>query len=123
MVKKRLIEPGRVRRIKGSFGFIPHRFLTDGFLESLSHNELVLYFFLVLASDRYGLSYYSETAICGRLDFERESYLKALRGLIAKDLIAHDGILFQVLELPSTPRQSHQKHAVKTFTSRIGRRI
>ena len=42
--------PERVRRIAGqSFSFIPHRFLHDGFLEALGHDELALYLFLVLA--------------------------------------------------------------------------
>ncbi|MFC1862660.1 hypothetical protein ACFL1Z_01735 [Thermodesulfobacteriota bacterium] len=62
MIKKRILDSNRIRRIKGGFGFIPHRFLTDGFLDSLSNKELLLYFFLILASDRYGLSFYAYDA-------------------------------------------------------------
>jgi len=42
MVKKRVLDPARVRSTGKSFCFIPHRFLTDGFLQSLSRQELVV---------------------------------------------------------------------------------
>ena len=35
MIKKRILNPDRVRKIKGGFSFVPHRFLTDGFLAAL----------------------------------------------------------------------------------------
>ena len=103
MIKKRILDPGRVRRIDGSFSFIPHRFLTDGFLAALGQRELLLYFFLVLVSDRNGLSFYSYDAICNLLQFDVDQYIKARDALIEKDLIAFDGTIFQVLELPSKP--------------------
>ena len=64
MITKKVLDPNRVRRIDGGFSFIPHRFLTDGFLSSLTQKEILLYFFLILASDRSGLSCYSYDAIC-----------------------------------------------------------
>lgn len=63
-MKKRVLNQQRIRRIEGGFSFIPHRFLTDGFLASLNQKELLLYLFLVLASDRNGLSFYAYDAIC-----------------------------------------------------------
>lgn len=100
MIEKTPLSPQRLRKITGSFAFIEHRFLRDGFLERLTHHELVLYLFLVLVADRSGLSYYSYDKICtlGRLSLEE--YLVARDGLIKKDLIAFDGHLFQVLSLP-----------------------
>ena len=65
MVQKRILRPERVRSISGGFSFIPHRFLNEGFISLLSPAELLLYFFLVLASDSNGLSYYSE--VCAQL--------------------------------------------------------
>jgi hypothetical protein len=59
MIKTRILSPNRVRRITGSFVFIEHRFLRDGFWDSLTHDELLLYLFLILAADRNGISYYS----------------------------------------------------------------
>ena len=66
MIKKSILYPHRLRKINGSFAFIEHRFLRDGFFESLTHHELLLYLFLVLASDRHGLSYYAYDKICMR---------------------------------------------------------
>jgi len=103
MITKKILNPDRIRQIRRGFSFIPHRFLTDGFLKSLSPPELLLYIFLVLAADRYGLSYYSYDRICSLLHLSVEQYIEARVGLIKKDLIAFDGTLFQVLELPATP--------------------
>ena len=63
MLTKRILKEERVRKIEGGFTFIPHRFLADGFLTSLTQQEILLYLFLVLADDRYGLSYYSYDAM------------------------------------------------------------
>ena len=101
MIRKKILVPERIRQIEGSFGFIPHRFLTDGFLAAMSQHELLLYLFLILAADRYGLSFYSCNSICSLLGLTVDQYLKAKDSLIEKDLIAFDGTIFQVLSLPS----------------------
>jgi len=94
----------RVRQIAGAgFGFLPHRFLTDGFLSSVHPDELALYVFLVLAANRSGVSFYSYEAICSALGFHLDRYLHARNALIARDLIAFDGRRFQVLSLPEFP--------------------
>jgi len=103
MIKKKVLEPNRVRCIERGFSFIPHRFLTDGFLTSLNQKELLFYFFLVLVSDRQGLSFYSYGAICSLLQLSVDDYIRARDALIEKDLIAFDGTLFQVLDLPAKP--------------------
>ena len=103
MIRKKVLNPHRLRHIDGGFSFTPHRFLTDGFLASLQQKELLLYLFLILVSDRYGLSYYSYDAICSLLQLTVEHYIEARDGLIKKDLIAFDGTVFQVLDLPSKP--------------------
>ncbi len=105
MVRKKLLNANRVRRINGGFSFIPHRFLRDGFVKALSQEELLLYLFLVLACDRYGLSYYSEKSICALLGLSSRQYCRACQGLIERELIASDGFLFQVLELPNAPQR------------------
>ena len=100
MIKKKVLNSKRVRKISGGFSFIPHRFLTDGFLASLNPHELLLYFLLVLAGDRNGVSFYSYDKICTLLQMHLERYIMARDDLIDKDLIAFDGTLFQVLDLP-----------------------
>ena len=87
MITKKILNPDRIRQICGGFSFIPHRFLTGGFLDSLSPPELLLYIFLVLAADRYGLSYYSYDRICLLLHVSVEQYIQARDGLIKKDLL------------------------------------
>jgi hypothetical protein len=106
MISKKIINLQRIRRIDGSFSFIPHRFLTDGFLASLEQKEILLYFFLVLKSDRYGLSFYSDDAINSLLRLTLDELHDAIDGLIEKDLIDFDGTMYQVLDLPSKPLQS-----------------
>ena len=103
MIQKKILDASRIRRIDGGFSFIPHRFLTDGFLACLQQHELLLYLFLVLAADRYGLSYYSYERICSLLHLSIDQYITARDALVQKDLIAFDGTLFQVLELPQKP--------------------
>ncbi len=106
MINKKILNRDRVRRINGGFSYIPHRFLTDGFLSSLSQKELLFYLFLVLVSDRYGLSFYSYDSICSLLQLTTGQYIEAREGLMEKELIAFDGSLFQVLDLPSKPIES-----------------
>ena len=103
-ISRQPILPERVRHIGGqSFAFIPHRFLRDGFLASLTADERSLYLFLVLAADRRGVSFYSYDRICTCLEMILEQYLDARNALIDKDLIAFDGTRFQVLSLPHNP--------------------
>ena len=103
MIRKKIIVPHRVRSVSGSFAFIPHRFLAGGFLSAMTGNELLLYFFLVMAADSKGLSYYSSRKICSLLKLSHEEFIDARDRLLVRDLIAADDIFFQVLELPDQP--------------------
>ena len=109
MIKKRILNTQRIRRIDGGFSFIPHRFLTDGFLSALDPHQLLLYFFLVMTGDRYGLSFYSYDSICSLLQMSMDQYLQARHALIEKDLIDFDGTIFQVLDLPKVAPASRPK--------------
>jgi hypothetical protein len=101
MVNKKLLNPLRVRKIQGTFSFLEHRFLRQGFFENLTQHELLLYLFLVLASDRQGISYYSYDRICSITGITLDEYIYARNGLINTDLLAFDGFFFQVLALPT----------------------
>lgn len=101
VIQRDPIRPERGRRIgPDGFAFVPNRFLREGFFASLSPAERELYFLLVLAADRNGLSFYHYDSICGLLQMELETYLHARNALITRDLIAYDGTRFQVLSLP-----------------------
>ncbi len=101
MIQKKLLNPTRVRKIEGSFSFLEHRFMRQGFFENLTQHELLLYLFLVLASDRQGISYYSYDRICSITGITLDEYICARDGLINTDLLAFDGPFFQVLALPT----------------------
>jgi len=100
MINKTILCPDKVRKISGSFAFIEHRFLRDGFLASLDHHELLLYLFLIIVGDRNGMSFYSYDKICALLRVSVDEYILARNSLIENDLIAFDGRFFQVLSLP-----------------------
>jgi len=117
MIRKKILSPDRIRQIEGSFGFIPHRFLTDGFLAVLSQHELLLYLFLILAADRYGLSFYKCNSICSLLGLTADQYQKARDGLIGKDLIAFDGTIFQVLSLPA-PLNAYRRQKPRSIRAK-----
>ena len=123
MIKKKVLNDKRIRRISGGFGFIPHRFLTDGFFTALDQHQLLLYFFLVLVSDRYGLSYYAYDSICTTSRLSLEQYIDARNSLIKKDLIAFDGTLFQVLQLPLKPPVSTASKPKLSLVENLAKQI
>ena len=98
--KKSILNPCRVRKTNGVFSFISHEFLTQGFYGCLSNEVKNLYMFLVLASDKNGLSYYSDKRIYAYAGLNIEIYNQARDSLIEKNLIEYNGRIFQVLELP-----------------------
>ncbi len=125
MIKKKIIDKERIRRVDGGFAFIPHRFLTGGFINDLSRDQLLLYLFLVLAADRYGLSFYSYDKICTLLEMSLDQYVDARCALIKKDLIAFDGTVFQVLALPELPKRSkpRQPHPLEPLARNMFKEV
>lgn len=123
-IERAPIIPERVRAIGGrGFSYIPNRFLQDGFLASLQPDELLLYFFLVAASDRCGMSFYHYDSLCSLLRMSLEKYMAARNGLTEKDLIAFDGTRFQVLSLPAHPLHSKPLKAPEDFEKNDGATI
>jgi len=104
MLTKSVIVPELRRTLAPPFAWVERRFLFDGFLSRLTYKENLLYFFLVLAADRDGVSFYSYDKICRLLQLSCDDYIAARDGLIAKRLVAFDGHQFQVLALPERPQ-------------------
>ena len=100
MLTKNVIVPELRRALAPPFAWVERRFLFDGFISHLSRTENLLYFFLVLAADRDGISFYSYDKICRLLELSCDDYIEARDGLIGKRLVAFDGRQFQVLTLP-----------------------
>src|SRR5215471_21141565 len=98
--------PDRLRSLHGSFSWIDHRFLREGFNQGLTRLEKLLYFVLVAVSNQDGVSFYSEQRLGELLEIRYPHELAGARSeLVARDLIAYDGALYQVLDLPArSPR-------------------
>src|SRR5215471_7323097 len=99
--------PDRRRSIRGSFSWIDHRFLREEFDQGLTRLEKLLYFLLVAVSNVDGVSFYSDARLAELLDirFPHELY-GARNELVARDLIAYEGGIYQVVDLPATsPRK------------------
>lgn len=105
MRTKKILDHRRIRQTHNGFGFIPHRFLREGFLSSLDKAEAYLYLFYLLVADRYGVSFYSDRRICDLLGFSGQQLRGVRGGLVHKDLICCEDPICQVLELPMQPAQ------------------
>lgn len=96
--------PDRMRRIGGSFSWIDHRFLREGFDEGLTRLEKLLYFVLIAVSNRDGVSFYSDPRLQELLEIRYPHELSGARDeLAARDLIAFQEGIYQVLQLPARP--------------------
>lgn len=111
MLSRAPIDSSRIRRITGSFSWLDHRLVTQGFLETMTSIEMLLYFFLVLVGDKNGVSFYGYDKICRLLKLNAENYIQARNGLLDKSLIAFDGQGFQVLALPQLPAKTSEQNA------------
>ena len=99
--------PDRRRSIRGSFSWIDHRFLREEFDQGLIRLEKLLYFVLVAVSNQDGVSFYSDSRLADLLDIRFPHELKAARNeLVARDLIAYEGGIYQVLDLPVRPSRN-----------------
>lgn len=103
-----IVAPNRIRTNEGSFAYIPHRFLRDGFYGACTSAERSVYLLLVLAADRNGVSFYRRDTIAGMSGLGLRQVEEAFEGLESKDLVACGGRLVQVLSLPAEPPRGQQ---------------
>lgn len=99
MIQKQLIRPDRVRQVPPSFNWVDHRLVRDDHINRCDCTSLALYLFLVTVSDVQGLSYYSDAAVCRRLQMDPLQLSNARHQLEKCDLIAFRKPLYQVLSL------------------------
>jgi len=96
--------PDRIRSIRGSFSWIDHRFFRQGFDLGLTRIEKLLYLVLIAVSNRDGVSFYSDERLAEMLDIHHMHELTGARKeLVARDLIAFEQGIYQVLDLPPGP--------------------
>ena len=77
MIRKKVLNTERIRRMNGGFSFIPHPFLAVVFFAPLGQKEILLYFLLVLVSDRNGLSHHAYDSNCTFLEITLDQYVEA----------------------------------------------
>ena len=100
MTHKRILVVDRVRRPPADgFSWIDRRFLHE-FAGRLSHDAIVLYFFLAAVSDKHGLSYWRDATVAVRLRMPEQAVAAARDELLTHDLVAYQTPLTQVLSLP-----------------------
>lgn len=110
--------PDRRRSIRGSFSWIDHRFLREGFDQGLSRLEKLFYFVLVAVSNQDGVSFYSDVRLAEVLDIRFPHELDGARSeLVARDLIAYEGGIYQVLGLPVGPSSNARDSSPCQHTS------
>lgn len=99
MIHKQVLLPDRVRHPPPEgWSWIDRRFLRDH-ASRLSHDAILLYFFLVAVSDKHGLSFYRDATIAVRLRMSEQAVVRAREELVTEDLVAYRMPLTQVLSL------------------------
>jgi len=91
MRKYHIPQPQKIRKIENSFAWIDHRLMRNGFIDVMTHQDLVLYLFLVLAADRNGVSFYRKEKICDATSLDFSQFEIARDRLINLKLIAFKG--------------------------------
>ncbi len=100
MIPKRILVTQRVRRPPASgWSWVDRGFLREH-AEHLSREAVLLYFFLSAAADRHGLSFYSDGTTATLLRLPIHTLVQARDELLARDLVAYEPPLTQVLSLP-----------------------
>jgi hypothetical protein len=95
------VDPARVRTVPRHFAWVDHRLRER--LPELSLEELALLFFLHLAADRTGCSFWADTTIAKKLGVREGDIVHARLGLVAKGLVAYRYPLSQLLPLEDRP--------------------
>jgi hypothetical protein len=117
MIQKKMIDPGRRRRLPEGFGWIDHCLVRENVIENFSGDALALYLFLLTVGDENGVSWYSDASIRKRLKSLNLTAvsLKNLRDeLISGELIAYRKPYYQALELPRPQLANNFRRVLKS---------
>jgi hypothetical protein len=131
MKKYHIPQPKNIRNIKGSFAWIDHRLLRNGFMEIMTHQDVALYLFLILVADKNGVSFYRKEKICEAVSLDFRQFEIAKDRLINMKLIAFEGYsvlspngYYQVLPIKNqAPDYSKQltEHITRPLTNKLFR--
>lgn len=93
--------PDRVRTLPRHFAWVDHRLREQ--LHALSLEEVALLFFLHLAADRNGCSFWADSTIGKKLGMKEGDVTQARYALLSKGFIAYRYPLYQLLPLEDRP--------------------
>jgi hypothetical protein len=102
-MKKRVLNPGRLRKVPAQFSWIDHRLVQENYFVRCEHSAWALYLFLTSVSDVDGLSYYSDASLMRRLNLDQVQLSASRRQLIQAGVLAYEKPLYQVLSLEPPP--------------------
>ncbi len=100
MVTTELIRNNNRRKIEYPFGWIPQRFVTGGVMKTLPVEEILLYVFLSLVSDKNGISFYGDKRIGELTGMSVVDIITTRFRLEKKGFIVYRKPYYQVLVLP-----------------------
>lgn len=102
-MKKKIIDPSRIRRIPAQFSWVDHRLIRHRLLSGRSSQAWALYLLLTTVADAEGISYYSNASLCEHLNIAPAQLDSARRELVEAGLLAWDAPFYQVLGLDTPP--------------------
>ena len=102
-MKKRVLNPERLRKVPAQFSWIDHRLVQEDYLVRCEHSAWALYLFLASVGDVQGLSYYSDASLMRHLNMDQVQLSSSRQQLIKAGLIAYEKPLYQVLSLEPVP--------------------
>jgi hypothetical protein len=96
------VDPKQVRTVPDHFAWVDHR-LRD-ILHRLTLEEIALLFFLHIAADRSGCSFWADATIGRRVGIPEGAVVLARQGLLQKRFIAYRFPLYQILPFEEARR-------------------
>ena len=98
-MKKRLLNPERLRKVPPQFSWIDHRLVQQDYFTRCDHSAWALYLFLASGADAEGLSYYSDASLMRRLKMDPLGLSASRQQLVQAGLLAYEKPFYQVLSL------------------------
>ena len=98
-MKKRLLNPERLRKVPPQFSWIDHRLVQQNYFARCDHSAWALYLFLASVADAEGLSYYSDASLMRRLKMDPLGLSASRQQLVQAGLLAYEKPFYQVLSL------------------------
>ena len=95
------VDPARVRTLPKHFAWADHRLRER--LKDLSLEEIAVLFFLHLAADKNGCSFWSDSGLARKLSLKEGDVIQARYALVSRGLLAYRYPLFQILPLEDRP--------------------